>query len=50
MVFQDKVMSILTSMEARLEALTSRMETHDHEVREELAIYKAMISGRVVAK
>ena len=39
--FQGKVLSMLTSMESRIEALTTRMESRDQEVRQELAIYKA---------
>ena len=38
MSFQDKVMSMLASMESRIEALTTRIESQDHEVRQELAI------------
>ena len=32
MTFQDKVMSVLTSMETRLKALTTLMEVRDQEV------------------
>ena len=38
MSFQDKLMSMLASMESRIEALTTRIESRDHEVRQELAI------------
>ena len=38
MSFQDKAMSMLASMESRIEALATRIESRDHEVRQELAI------------
>ncbi|RVW82095.1 hypothetical protein CK203_052512 [Vitis vinifera] len=47
--FQGKVLSMLASMESRIEALTTRMESRDQEVRQELAIYKAAVSARVMA-
>ena len=49
MSFQDKVMSMLASMESRIEALATRIESRDHEVRQELAIYKATVLARVMA-
>ena len=49
MSFQDKFMSMFASMESRIEALATRMESRDHEVRQELAIYKAVVSARVMA-
>ena len=49
MSFQEKVLSMLASMESRIEALATRMESRDHEVRQELAIYKAVVSARVMA-
>ena len=47
--FQGKVLSMLASMESRIEALATRMESRDQEVRQELAIYKAAVSARVIA-
>ena len=41
--FQGKVLSMLASMESRTEALATRMESRDQEVRQELAIYKAAV-------
>ena len=49
MSFQEKVLSMLASMESRIEALATRMESRDQEVRQELAIYKAVVSARVMA-
>ena len=49
MSFQDKVVSMLASMESRIEALATQMESWDHEVRQELAIYKVVVSARVMA-
>ena len=40
---------MLASMESKIEALATRMESRDHEVRQELAIYKAVVSARVMA-
>ena len=48
--FQGKVLSMLASMESRIEALATRMESRDQEVRQELATYKAAVSARVMAK
>ncbi|KAL6327866.1 hypothetical protein AAG906_026545 [Vitis piasezkii] len=47
--FQGKVLNMLASMESRIEALATRMESRDEEVRQELAIYKAAVSARVMA-
>ena len=47
--FQEKVMSMLASMESRMEALVTRMETRNQEVRQELDIYKVVVSARVMA-
>ncbi|RVX13467.1 hypothetical protein CK203_021102 [Vitis vinifera] len=47
--FQGKVLSMLASMESRIEALATRMESRDQEVRQELAIYKAAVLARVMA-
>ena len=47
--FQEKVLSIFASMESRMEALTTRIESRDQEVRQELAIYKVVILARVMA-
>ncbi|KAJ9682540.1 hypothetical protein PVL29_018458 [Vitis rotundifolia] len=49
MSFQDKVMSMFASVESRMEALAARMEARDQEIRQELAIYKAAVSARVMA-
>ena len=49
MSFQEKVLSMLASMESRIEALATRMESRDQEVRQELAIYKAAVSAWVMA-
>ena len=43
MSFQDKVVSMLASMESRMEALAARMDARDQEIRQELAIYKTAI-------
>ena len=47
--FQGKILSMLASMESRIEALATRMESRDQEVRQELAIYKAAMSAWVMA-
>ncbi|KAJ9682242.1 hypothetical protein PVL29_018227 [Vitis rotundifolia] len=47
--FQDKVMSMFASVESRMEALAASMEARDQEIRQELAIYKAVVSARVMA-
>ena len=47
--FQGKVLSMLASMESMVEALATRMESRDQEVRQELAIYKVVVSARVMA-
>ena len=47
--FQGKVLSMLASMESRIEALATRIESRDQEVRQELAIYKATVSTWVMA-
>ena len=47
--FREKVLSMFASMDSRMEALVTRMESRDQEVRQELAIYKAAISARVMA-
>ena len=49
MSFQEKVLSMLASMESRMEALATRTESQDQEVRQELAIYKAIVSAQVMA-
>lgn len=49
MTFQDKVMSVITSMEARLETLTTHMKMRAQEIGEELAIYKVVVLARVIA-
>ena len=49
MSFQEKVLSMLARMESRIDALTTQMESRDQKVRQELAIYKAAVSARVMA-
>ncbi|RVW96094.1 hypothetical protein CK203_027700 [Vitis vinifera] len=49
MSFQDKVMTMFASVESMMEALAARMETRDQEIRQELAIYKTVVSARVMA-
>ncbi|RVW34706.1 hypothetical protein CK203_107126 [Vitis vinifera] len=49
MSFQDKVMSMFASMESRVEALATRIEARDQEIRQELTIYKIVVSARVMA-
>ena len=49
MSFQEKVLSMLARMESRIDALTTQMESRDQEVRQELAIYKVVMSARVMA-
>ena len=45
MTFQDKVLSMLASLESRVEVLTK----HDEELRHEVAIYKTALSAQVIA-
>ena len=40
---------MLASMKSRIEALATRMESRDQEVRQELAIYKDAVSAQVMA-
>ena len=47
--FQGKVLSMLASMESRIKSLAILIESRDQEVRQELAIYKATVSARVIA-
>ena len=47
--FQEKILSMLASIESRIEALATRMESCDQVVRQELAIYKAVVSAWVMA-
>ena len=42
--FQDRVLSVLASLESRVEVLTK----HEEELREEMAIYKTTLSARVM--
>ena len=46
MSFQEKVMSMFSSVESRVEALVARMDARDQEIRQELAIYKTAVSAR----
>ena len=43
--FQDRVLSMLTSLESRVEILTK----HEEKLRQEVAIYKTALSARVMA-
>ena len=45
MTFQDKVLSMLASLESRVEVLTK----HEEKLRQEVAIYKIALSARVMA-
>ena len=45
MTFQDKVLSMLASLESRVEVLTK----HEEELRQEVVIYKTTLSARVMA-
>ena len=45
MTFQDKVLSVLASLESRVEFLTK----HEEELRQEVAIYKTTLSAQVMA-
>ena len=49
MSFHDKVMSMFASVESRVEALVVHMDAQDQEVRQELTIYKTVVSARVMA-
>ena len=49
MAFQDKVLSMLTRLESRVDALTRHVEAWDEQMRQELAICKAAISVLVMA-
>ena len=48
MTFEDKVICVLIIMEARLEDMTTHMETRDQEVWEEPTIYKVALLERVM--
>ena len=45
MTFQDRVLSMLASLESRVEVLTK----HEEKLRQEVAIYKTALSTRVIA-
>ena len=49
MAFQGKVLSVLNKLELRVDALTRHVEAQDEQMRQELAIYKATVSTRVMA-
>ena len=44
-LFQEKVLNMLASIDSRIEALATQIESRDQEVRQELAIYKATVSA-----
>ena len=45
MTFQDKVLSMLASLESRVEVLTK----HEEKLRQEVTIYKTALSAQVIA-
>ena len=45
MDFQDKVLSVLTRLESRVDALTRHMEGWDKQMRKELAICNVTVSA-----
>ena len=49
MSFQEKVMSMFSSVESRVEALVARMEAWNQEIQQEMAIYEIVISAWVMA-
>ena len=49
MLFQNEAMSMFAIMKSKVEAFAARMEARDQEVQQELAIYKTVISARVMA-
>ena len=49
MDFQGKVLSVLTRLELRVDALTRHVEAQDEQMRQDLAICKATVSARVMA-
>ena len=44
MIFQDKVLSVLTRLESRVDVLTRHVETRDEQMRTDLSICKATVS------
>ena len=48
MAFQDKVLSVLTKLESRVDALTRHVKAWDEQMRQELAICKVTVSARVM--
>ena len=49
MAFQEKVLSVLTGLESRVDALTRHVEARDEQMRQELAICKTAVSTQVMA-
>ena len=49
MAFQDKVLSELTRLESRVEALTRHVEARDEKMRQKLAICKFVVLTWVMA-
>ena len=49
MAFQDKVLSVITRLKSRVDALTRHAEARDEQLRQELSICKAMILAQVIA-
>ena len=49
MSFQEKVMSMFSSVESRVEALVARMEAWNQEIQQEMAIYKTVVPAWVMA-
>ena len=49
MAFQDKILSVITRLKSRVDALTRHVEAWYEKMRQELAVYKVAISARVMA-
>ena len=49
MAFQDKVLSLLTRLESRVDPLTRHVEARDEKMRQELVIFKVAVSAQVMA-
>ena len=49
MTLQDKVLSVLTRLESRVDALTRHVKARDEKMRHKLAICKVTISAQVIA-
>ena len=49
MAFQDNVLSVLTRLESRVDALIRHVEALDEQFEQELVIYKPAVLARVMA-